>query len=70
MPSTNTGAAETFVPEASAPKTPSPLPGVLPDRLSGLDIDWRWCGNIIGKHVDPHVQVALWKDDSREVSEH
>lgn len=69
MPFTNTGATETLVPEVSAPKTPSLLPGVLPDGQSGFDIDWWWCGNIVGKHVDPHVQGALMRDDSREVSE-
>lgn len=47
---------------------PALLPWVLPDGQSWLDIDRRWCRNVIWKHVNPHVQGALMRENSRETS--
>lgn len=51
----------------SPPALPPP-PQVLPNRQSWLDVDRWWCGDIIWKHVNPHVQGALLREDSRDAS--
>lgn len=43
-------------------------PQVLPDRQSWLDVDRWWCRDIIWKHVNPHVQGALMREDSKNTS--